>query len=215
MRVSLRGVLLVGAFAVAAGSAAGQALATPASPPASHPGQSTNASPNPSSNGRPQATPGAGHKTATSGAAQGIVQSVATASVVLAQLDGTTVRIELTSSTRVYLNGARASVTDVKPGFVAAARWRSGEALVMQAFDVSPTGALQVGTVQSLSRNMVVATSSAGVTVRIHLGTRTPLLLDGAPATLSVVRVGDTVVYPVASAAGNKPAGELRFLSPV
>jgi hypothetical protein len=216
MRVSPRNVLLVAALAVAGGPAAGQALAAPASPPASHPGQSTKASPNPSSNGRPQSTPPAGPKTATSGAAQGIVQSVSTASVVLAQLDGTTVTIGVTSSTRVFLNGTRASVADVQPGFVATARWRSGEAIVLQAFDVSPTGALQVGTVQSLSHNLVVAASNAGVTVRIHVAPRTLLLLDGAPAKLSAVSVGDTVVYPiVASAAGNKPARELRFLSPV
>jgi hypothetical protein len=115
----------------------------------------------------------------------------------------------------VFLNGTRASVADVKPGFVATARWRSGKAIVLQAFDVSPTGALQVGTVQSLPHNMVVATSSVGVTVKIHVAPRTLLLLDGASAKLSAVSVGDTVVYPIASAAGNKPASELRFLSPV
>jgi hypothetical protein len=57
---------------------------------------------------------------------RGIVQAVSGRAVVLRQLDGSTRTVPVDARTRVLVNGKRARLADVKPGFVAIAVWTLG-----------------------------------------------------------------------------------------
>ncbi len=60
--------------------------------------------------------------------AQGVVQSVGSASVVVKQLDGSTVGVPVDrKTTQVFVNSKHAQWTDVRPGFVLTAAWKAGK----------------------------------------------------------------------------------------
>jgi hypothetical protein len=144
------------------------------------------------------------------GSAHGIVQSVAPRAVVLKELDGSTVSVPVAPSTRVFVNGARAALGAVEPGFVASASWRTGRpASELQTFDPSAS----IAVVQSVSASAVVVTDSGGSTITIHVAPRTRVLVDGKPAPLSAVAPGDELVAGPGGP-GGRPASELRFLRP-
>jgi hypothetical protein len=58
---------------------------------------------------------------------RGIVQAVSARTVVLRQLDGTTLTVPVDARTRVLVDGRRAQLADVKPGFVAVAVLTAGK----------------------------------------------------------------------------------------
>jgi len=72
---------------------------------------------------------------AKDGTVEGIVQSVAAKAIVLRQLDGTLVSIPMPPSAHVFVDGKRASLHDVKPGFVASATWKAGKPATLRAID--------------------------------------------------------------------------------
>jgi hypothetical protein len=156
------------------------------------------------------------------GRGEGIVQSVSASAIVLRQLDGSTVSVSIGSSTQVFVDGKRASLRDVKAGYVASAAWKAGgSARVLQAFDLSARHAVRVGVVDSVSTGALVVTetgvtSGAGdATVTIPVNAKTRVLIDGKPAKLDAVKAGYTVVITANDSKGDKPAHELRFLRPV
>lgn len=201
------------ALAVAAGLLAAEpALASRSAAPASPPARPTSTTPQPTSKGKPEKRPTPGH---TSGSAQGIVQSIASGTVVLTQLDGTSVSFAVTPATRLFVDGRHASASGLKPGFVVSARWVAGKARVLQAFDLSSADAVKVGVVRSVSARAVVVRRNDGGTVTIRVGPKTRVLLDGDPAPLHAVKAGYTVVFAGGKANVGKPAAELRFLRPI
>src|SRR4029453_13859480 len=77
-------------------------------------------------------------KSAKAGTRQGIVQSVLPKAIVLRELDGGTVWVLVGPSTRVFVDGKRATLHDIRRGFVATATWTAGKpARVLQAFNLS------------------------------------------------------------------------------
>jgi hypothetical protein len=150
------------------------------------------------------------------GSGQGIVQSVSARAVVLKELDGSTVRVPVDAKTRVLVDGKRASLRAVKPGFVAVATWTAGKATrELQAFDLSGQNAAGVAVVESVSADAVVVKDARGSTVTIRVDAKTRVLVDGKPASLRAVKPGYyTVVTNVKGSKGNKPASELHFLRP-
>jgi hypothetical protein len=173
--------------------------------------------------GAPGKTPPA-HSAAQvkAGRGEGIVQSVLANTIVLRELDGSTVSISIASSTHVFVNGKQATLHDVNAGFVASAAWKAGgSARVLQAFDLSGPHAVTVGLVDSVSSGVLVvtktsATSAAGgTTLSIPVNGKTHVLVNGKPATLAAVKAGYTVVIAASAQKGNKPAHELLFLQPV
>jgi hypothetical protein len=153
---------------------------------------------------------------AKAGAREGIVQSVAAKAIVLRQLDGRTVSVPVASSTQVFVDGKRASLRNVKAGFVASVAWKAGKpARVLQTFDLLGPQAVSVGVVDSVSADVLVVTESGGTTLSVPVNARTRVLVDGKPATLAAVKRGYTVVITAKDSKGDKPAHELRFLRPV
>jgi hypothetical protein len=70
---------------------------------------------------------------------RGIVQAVSTRTVVLKQLDGTTLTVPVNARTRVLVDGRRSLLADVKPGFVAVAFLTPGRpAQELRTFSVPP-----------------------------------------------------------------------------
>ena len=57
---------------------------------------------------------------------QGVVQAVTPSGVLLKQLDGSLVTVPVDGRTRILVNGRPGLLHDVRPGFVAAARWQAG-----------------------------------------------------------------------------------------
>jgi hypothetical protein len=162
-----------------------------------------------------KAPPARGPGNAKAGAGKGIVQSVSATAIVLRELDGSTVRIPVAANTHVFVNGLRASLRDVRAGFVASAVWKAGKpARVLQAFDQSGPKAVSVEVVDSVSTGAVVVTGTGGSTVSIRVDAKTRVLVDGKPSTLAAVRAGYTVVRTAKDAKGGRPARELRFLRP-
>lgn len=154
-------------------------------------------------------------KPAKAGARKGIVQSVSPRAIVLRELDGSTVRIPVALSTRVFVDGRLATLQNIKRGFVATVTWTAGKpARVLQAFNLSGRHAVRVGVVDALSDGVLEVTLSDGSTLSIPVNAKTHVLLDGKRATLAAVKTGYTVVIPAQSSKGNKPARELRFLRP-
>lgn len=186
---------------------------------ASHSGKPTSTASvqsNGNGSGRSGTAPtGHGHGRPGSGSAQGIVQSVDATSVVLTELDGSTVTISITPATRVFVDGSHARVGEVEPGFVVAVTWVGGKARVLEAFDLSSPGVVEMGVVRSVSARIVVVRRSDGATVRIRVGPHTRVLLDGSPVSLHAVKPGYAVVFTAATAKGGKPAALLRFLRPI
>ena len=173
--------------------------------------------------GPPSKTPPAhGAAQVKAGRGEGIVQSVSANAIVLRELDGSTVSISVASSTHVFVDGKRASLHDVKAGFVASAAWKAGgSARVLQAFDLSGPHAVTVGLVDSVSSGVVVVTKTSatsgagGTTLSIPVNAKTHVFVNGKPATLAAVKAGYTVVIAATAHKGNKPAHELLFLQPV
>jgi hypothetical protein len=162
--------------------------------------------------GKPDTKPAHGQPAAPqqAGSANGIVQSASARAVVVRQLDGSTVSVPVAPSTRVFVDGGRASLADVGAGYVATASWKAGKpAAELQAFAPSAS----VAVVQSVSDRAVVVSQAGGGTLTIHLTPRTRVLLDGRPVALRTVQAGDTLVL-AAAGPGAKPASELRFLRP-
>lgn len=145
--------------------------------------------------------------------AQGVVQSVSARAVVLKRLDGSSVRVPVSAQTRVLVDGKTALLGDVKPGFLVSASWKAGTPTTeLQA--LSPHAAAALTTVRSVLADAVVVTAADGTTVRIRVGAKTRVFLDGRPATLRDIRPGFTLVTPAGRAKNGKPTRELRFLRP-
>jgi hypothetical protein len=154
-------------------------------------------------------------KPAKAGAQKGIVQSVSPKAIVLRELDGSTVRVTVAPSTRVFVDGRRATLHDIRRGFVATATGSAGKpARVLQAFNLSGQHAVRVGVVDSLSDGVLEVTLTDGGTLSIRVNAKTHVLVDGKRATLAAVKTGYTVVIPAKSSKGDKPARDLRFLRP-
>ncbi len=153
---------------------------------------------------------------AKAGAREGIVQSVSARVIVLKELDGTTVRIPVALSTHVFVDGKRASLRNVRAGFVASVAWKTGKpARVLQAFDLLGPHPVTVGVVDSVSTGVLVVTENGGTTLAVPVNARTRVLIDGKRATLAAVKRGYTVVISANDSKGKRPAHELRFLRPV
>jgi hypothetical protein len=64
----------------------------------------------------------------SSQSAQGVVQSVGSATVVVKQLDGRTITVPVDrKTTQVFVNNKHAEWTDVRPGYVLTASWKAGK----------------------------------------------------------------------------------------
>ena len=83
--------------------------------------------------GKPDSPPGQARRGGTV-SVLGVVQSVSGAGVSVKRLDGTSVIVPVDKNTKVTIDGKPARLTDVRPGSVLSATWKSGEPAVLLRF---------------------------------------------------------------------------------
>jgi hypothetical protein len=155
------------------------------------------------------------HGPAVSGHGSGIVQLVARHFIVVRELDASIVRVAVASKTLVLVNGARAGLADVKPGFVVEFRGPSGKpARVIRAVGQADTHKPAAGTVQSTGADAIVVSAGDGTAVSILVDAGTRVVIEGKPATLADIRPGDVVVGGKLAATAKKPVHDLRLRRP-
>jgi hypothetical protein len=104
---------------------------------------------------------------------RGIVQSIDRGAVVLRALDGSRVTVALGDDTRFKLNGRKATLEEIRPGFVAVAvTGGDGPARVLRAFGRVIDRRVRGDVVGVAARALLVRRAN-GVNVRIRLTTAT------------------------------------------
>jgi hypothetical protein len=147
----------------------------------------------------------------------GIAQAVRSHVVLVRQLDGRAFRVRVGPRTTVLVDGARASLDQIKPGFVVSFAMRVGRAATeVRARSIASSGpaAKAATTVQSVSADAVVVTRPNGSTSTIPVGARTRVVLDGSPVSVADIKAGDVLVQAAGAGKGGKPARVLRLRRP-
>jgi len=133
---------------------------------------------------------------------RGVVQSVAASHIVLRELDGTLVALAVAPGTRVFVNGRRAAMADLQPGFVAAVTHDgTAPATAVRAFGRVQT-TVDHGVVVSRAGRILTIRTDAGPALTFRLTLRTTIRFRGLPAGLGAVRAGRL------AAVTHTPAGE-------
>ena len=127
------------------------------------------------------------------GADRGVVQSVSSTEIVLRALDGAVITYSIVPRTVVRLNGSRAAIANVHPGFVArVVHDAHAHALAIEAFGASAT-TVDRGIVTAISRNAITLRVASGGSVTLALDAGTRFKFHGAPARRAVARPGAQV----------------------
>jgi hypothetical protein len=124
---------------------------------------------------------------------RGVVQSVSPSEIVLTALDGSVLTFPVTPKTKVRVNRARASLDDVRPGFVASVtRDRKAQAVRIDAFGKVAT-VTDRGVVTALTRNAITMRTADGGTLTIPLDRKTRFRFRGRAARPALARPGALV----------------------
>ena len=128
------------------------------------------------------------------GATRGVVQSVDGSQIVLRALDGRVVTFAISPGTPVRLNGARATITEVRPGFVARVTYdRQSRAILIEAFGAAAAPTVDRGIVTAVTRSSITLRTASGATVTVGVDAGTHFRFHGAPARRQLVRPGAQV----------------------
>jgi len=124
---------------------------------------------------------------------RGIVQSVDTAHIELRALDGSVASFAVSAATRIKLNGVPATVTEIRPGYVATVVHDGDRpAVAIRAFGRPPIVVVR-GVVSSLTRSAIGVDTDAGP-VSVPLDGRTVFRFRGGPGLRRLARPGALVV---------------------
>jgi hypothetical protein len=127
------------------------------------------------------------------GADRGVVQSVDSSQIVLRALDGAVVTFSIVPRTVVRLNGSRAAIDDIRPGFVArVAHDARAHALVIEAFG-APVATIDRGVVTGISRNAITLRIAGGGSLTLAIDATTRFKFHGAPSRRQLARPGAQV----------------------
>jgi hypothetical protein len=125
---------------------------------------------------------------------RGVVQSVTSGSIVLRALDGATVEIAVGPATILRVNGRRATLTEIRPGHVAAVFHEpAAPARLVRAIGTSRLRTAD-GRITRVGRLVLIVRAADGETLRVRLGLRTRIRwADGRPAGRRALRIGRDV----------------------
>ena len=124
---------------------------------------------------------------------RGVFQTVGSTQIVLTALDGSVLTFFVSPDTRVRLNGHRASLGDIRPGFVASVfHDRRGRAVLVEAFG-TPVTVTDRGMVTALTPTSITLRTPGGGAVTVPLDRNTRFRFQGLPARRNVVRPGALV----------------------
>ncbi|MSO95515.1 MAG: hypothetical protein EXQ81_06945 [Thermoleophilia bacterium] len=131
--------------------------------------------------------------TAGLGEDRGIVQSIDAARIELRALDGSVASFAISPATRVKLNGRRATLTAIRPGYVATVTHDGGNAAVVIRVVGRPVIIIRRGVVASLGKGAITLYTPEG-TATIPLDVGTVFRFRGLPGAWSQARPGALVV---------------------
>ena len=141
---------------------------------------------------------------------RGIVQSVGPGQIELRALDGSVLSFAVSPTTRVKLNGARVSLADIRPGFVATVTHDGGApAVVIRAFG-KPAHVIDRGVVTALTKSAITLQVAGGATVTVSLDSSTRFRGFGLPARRFLARPGALVAVTHAIDAPAKVVNVLK-----
>jgi len=124
---------------------------------------------------------------------RGVVQSVDSGQIVLRALDGGIVSFSVLPGTVVRLNGSRATIADIRPGFVArVVHDARAHALLIEAFG-APATTVDRGVVTVISRNSITLRLAGGGNLTLALDANTRFRLHGLPSRRQLARPGAQV----------------------
>jgi hypothetical protein len=133
------------------------------------------------------------------GTDRGVIQSVDSSQIVLRALDGGVVSFAVSPRTVVRLNGARAAVAEIHPGYVArVVHDANARALVIEAFG-GPVATIDRGVVTAITRSTITVRLTGGPIVTFALDAGTRFRLQGAPSRRQLARPGARVAVTHAS----------------
>jgi hypothetical protein len=124
---------------------------------------------------------------------RGVVQSIGSDQIVLRSLDGSVASFAVSTRTRVKVNGVRASLHDIAPGFVARVVHDGGApAVLVQAFGATTT-LTDRGVVTALTKSAVTLRTPGGGTMTVPLDGSTRFRFLGVPGRRLLARPGAVV----------------------
>lgn len=127
------------------------------------------------------------------GVDRGVVQSADSGQIVLRTLDGGIVSYAVVRRTVVRVNGRRAAIVDIRPGFVArVAHDANAHALLIAAFGASAM-TTDRGVVTAISKNSITLRITDGSSLTLSLDSSTRFKFHGALARREVARPGAQV----------------------
>lgn len=124
---------------------------------------------------------------------RGIVQAVGPQQIVLTALDGSVLSFSVSPETRVRINGGRASLGEIRPGFVASVLHdRRARAILIEAFG-TPVTITNRGVVTALTPAAITLRTPGGGTLTVSLDKSTRFRFLGLPAKRLLARRGALV----------------------
>jgi hypothetical protein len=124
---------------------------------------------------------------------RGVVQSVSQTQIVLTALDGSVLAFSVSPDTRVRLNGSRATLGDIRPGFVAnVTHNRRARAIAIMAFG-TPATVTDRGTVTTLTPSAITLRTPGGDSLSFAIDRNTRFRFQGLPARRFAARPGALV----------------------
>ena len=128
------------------------------------------------------------------GADRGVVQSADSSQIVLRALDGEVVTFSIVPRTVVRLNGARAAIAEIHPGYVARVVHDAGaHALVIEAFGARVAATTHRGTVTGITRTAITLRIAGGGSLTLAIDAGTRFKFHGAPSRRQLARPGAQV----------------------
>jgi hypothetical protein len=96
--------------------------------------------------------------------------------------------------TPVRLNGSPATITDVRPGFVARVTYDlQSRALLIEAFGAAAPTTTDRGAVTAVTRTSITLRTAGGTSMTVAVDASTRFRLHGSPARRQLVRPGAQV----------------------
>ena len=124
------------------------------------------------------------------GTDRGVVQMVDSGQIVLRALDGSVVTFAVVPRTVVRVNGARAAIADIHPGFVARVTHDArARALVIDAYGASVVTTHR-GVVTGVTKTAITLRLAGGSSLTVSIDASTRFKFQGAPAQRQLVRPG-------------------------
>jgi uncharacterized protein DUF5666 len=143
-------------------------------------------------------------------AVHGVVQAVGADSLTLKRKQGSPATIQVSSDTKIVVNGKPGALSDIQVGYRALVRLKAagGPAKAIRAHQPPAPGAVVRGRVDSVGTDSITIKKKDGTLVPIPVDSNTKIRVKGKPGALADIHPGDRALVLRTSADG--PAKAIR-----